>query len=54
MRRIIIDLMTIPFNIALVRVENSAFVIPDDPAKPWECWPGDTWDWSVPTPTNFE
>jgi ABC-type branched-subunit amino acid transport system substrate-binding protein len=40
---------------ALVKVNDSAtFEMVGDPAKPFLCWPGDTRDWSTPTPTDFE
>jgi ABC-type branched-subunit amino acid transport system substrate-binding protein len=39
---------------AFVKVENSAFVVVGDPAKPWVCWPGDTRAWSVPVATDFQ
>lgn len=29
------------------------FQMVGDPAKPWQCWPGSTRDWSDPVPTNF-
>jgi ABC-type branched-subunit amino acid transport system substrate-binding protein len=39
---------------ALVKVNGTAFEMVGDPAKPFLCWPGDTRDWSTPTPTDFE
>ena len=37
--------------VSYVRIEQGAFVtfLPE----PWVCWPGDTDDWSEPTPTDF-
>ena len=37
--------------VSYVRIEQGAFVtfLPE----PWMCWPGDTDDWSEPTPTDF-
>ena len=34
-----------------VRIEGGAFV--GFQPEPWMCWPGDTEDWSEPTPTDF-
>jgi ABC-type branched-subunit amino acid transport system substrate-binding protein len=38
---------------SLVKVNNGNFVIEGDPAKPFNCWPGTTRDWSDPVPTDF-
>jgi branched-chain amino acid transport system substrate-binding protein len=40
--------------IALVQVSGGAFEVVGDPAKPWNCWPGDTSAWSEPTAMAFE
>ena len=39
---------------ALVKVDNGTFSVVGDPAKPWFCWPGNTYDWSEPVATNFQ
>lgn len=40
--------------IAMVTIGSGAkFQIVGDPAKPWQCWPGNTRDWSDPVPTDF-
>jgi hypothetical protein len=40
--------------IALVQVSGGAFEVVGDPAKPWNCWPGETSAWSEPTAMAFE
>ncbi len=40
--------------LALVQVVAGKFQMVGDPAKPWSCWPGDTYDWSEPVAMNFD
>lgn len=38
----------------IVKVEaDTSFSVVGDPAKPWMCWPGNTFEWSEPVPTDF-
>ncbi len=39
---------------SMVKVQDGKFEMVGDPSKPWYCWPGQTFDWSEPVPTNFE
>ena len=39
--------------VSIVRVQDAAFEVVGDTAKPWHCWPGDTRDWSDPEDMNF-
>jgi hypothetical protein len=38
---------------SLVTVTAGKFVLKGDQTKPFQCWPGDTRDWSEPVPMNF-
>jgi Periplasmic binding protein len=40
--------------ISLVQVKQGKFVMVGDPDKPFTCWPGDTYQWSEPTPMDFK
>jgi hypothetical protein len=40
--------------VSIVKIEDNAFVVEGDASKPWNCWPGDTTEWSEPVRMDFE
>ena len=43
-----------PDCFAVVQIHDGEFEVVGNKAKPWNCWPGDTRDWSEPTRMTFE
>jgi hypothetical protein len=38
----------------LLKIHDGVMSVVGDKAKPWNCWPGNTRDWSEPEPMNFK